>query len=204
MDIRHLLRTSQKKNKIREATPEPSFSKLCLDKKKNIDKEKRKNQNNKIKLRLYNNNDEDSIDKIINLEEELKEALKEKEKLEKDIENFKLRELGYNQKIEELTFALNNLSQENMLLKMDLEKQRKDLDKKKREINKLRTNRNLNLNLNNQTTYNINTASNTNMNVNMDLETIKSNNYKKIEENNTRSFVSKTPEGSQRREKELF
>ena len=75
-------------NKIREATPEPSFSKLCLDKKKNIDKEKRKNQNNKIKLRLYNNNDEDNIDKIINLEEEIKEALKEKEKLEKDIENF--------------------------------------------------------------------------------------------------------------------
>ena len=86
-----------------------------------------------------------------------------------------MRELGYNQKIEELTFALNNLSQENMLLKMDLEKQRKDLEKKKREINKLRTSRNLNLNLNNQTTYNINTASNTNMNVNMDLETIKSN-----------------------------
>ena len=60
------------------------------------------------------------------------------------------------------------------------------------------------MNLNNQTTYNINTASNTNMNVNMDLETIKSNNYKKIEENNTRSFVSKTPEGLQRRGKRII
>ena len=42
------------------------------------------------------------------------------------------------------------------------------------------------------------------MNVNMDLETIKSNNYKKIEENNTRSFVSKTPEGLQRRGKRII
>ena len=48
----------------------------------------------------------------------------------------------------------------------------------KREINKLVTSRNLNLNLNNQTTYNINTASNSNM---MDINTIRSNNYKKID-----------------------
>ena len=87
---------------------------------------------------------------------------------------------------------------------MDLEKYRKDLEKKKREINKLATSRNLNLNLNNQTTYNINTAANSNMNVNMNIDTIRSNSYKKLESgmnktNNTRNFLSRTPEGLQRR-----
>ena len=42
------------------------------------------------------------------------------------------------------------------------------------------------------------------MNVNMNIDTIRSNNYKKIETglnkiNNTRSFISRTPEGLQRR-----
>ena len=221
LDISLLFRTSRKNNnKIREATPEPTLSRYCLERKKknkfdnyNI-KEKNLKQNNKIKLKLYSvnsneNNEQESIDtidanKINNLEEELKKVKKEKEKLEKDIEDYKLRELGYNKKIEELTFSLNNLGQENLLLKMDLEKYRKDLEKKKREINKLATSRNLNLNLNNQTTYNINTAANSNMNVNMNIDTIRSNNYKKLESgmnktNNTRNFLSRTPEGLQRR-----
>ena len=221
LDISLLFRTSRKNNnKIREATPEPTLSRYCLERKKknkfdnyNI-KEKNLKQNNKIKLKLYSvnsneNNEQESIDtidanKINNLEEELKKVKKEKEKLEKDIEDYKLRELGYNKKIEELTFSLNNLGQENLLLKMDLEKYRKDLEKKKREINKLATSRNLNLNLNNQTTYNINTAANSNMNVNMNIDTIRSNNYKKLESginktNNTRNFLSRTPKGLQRR-----
>ena len=102
---------------------------------------------------------------------------------------------------------MNNSGQENLLLKLELEKYKKDLEKKKREINKLVTSRNLNLNLNNQTTYNINTASNSNM---MDINTIRSNNYKKIEtginkENNTRNFISRTPEGLlRRREKRII
>ena len=221
LDISLLFRTSRKNNnKIREATPEPTLSRYCLERKKknkfdnyNI-KEKNLKQNNKIKLKLYSvnsneNNEQESIDtidanKINNLEEELKKVKKEKEKLEKDIEDYKLRELGYNKKIEELTFSLNNLGQENLLLKMDLEKYRKDLEEKKREINKLATSRNLNLNLNNQTTYNINTAANSNMNVNMNIDTIRSNNYKKLESginktNNTRNFLSRTPKGLQRR-----
>ena len=223
LDIRLLLRTSRKNNnnnKIREATPEPTLSKYCLEHKKKIrldnynTKEKNYKQNNKVKVKLYSvnsneNNDKDTLDaidanKIMNLEEELKKVKKEKEQLEKDIDDYKLRELGYNKKIEELTFTLNNIAQENLLLKLDLEKYKKDLEKKKREINKLVSSRNLNLNLNNQTTYNINTASNSNMNVNMNIDTIRSNNYKKIETglnkiNNTRSFISRTPEGLQRR-----
>ena len=218
LDIRLLLRTSRKNNnnnKIREATPEPTLSKYCLEHKKKIRfEEKNYKQNNKVKVKLYSvnsneNNDKDTLDtidanKIMNLEEELKKVKKEKEQLEKDIDDYKLRELGYNKKIEELTFTLNNIAQENLLLKLDLEKYKKDLEKKKREINKLVSSRNLNLNLNNQTTYNINTASNSNMNVNMNIDTIRSNNYKKIETglnkiNNTRSFISRTPEGLQRR-----
>ena len=223
LDIRLLLRTSRKNNnKIREATPEPTLSKYRLESKKRINtnyntKDKNLKQNNKIKVKLYSinpndNKEQDTTDnndtnKILKLEKELNKALKEKEKLEKDIEDYKLRELGYNKKIEELTFALNNSGQENLLLKLELEKYKKDLEKKKREINKLVTSRNLNLNLNNQTTYNINTASNSNM---MDINTIRSNNYKKIEtginkENNTRNFISRTPEGLlRRREKRII
>ena len=224
LDIRLLLRTSRKdknnNNQIREETPEPTLSKYCLDRKKKIKfdnyniKEKNYKQNNKVKVKLYSvnsneNNEQDNLDtidtnKIKNLEEELEKVKKEKEQLEKDIDDYKLRELGYNKKIEELTFTLNNIAQENLLLKIDLENYRKDLEKKKREINKLVSSRNLNLNLNNQTTYNINTASNSNMNVNMNIDTIRSNNYKKLESglnktNNTRSFISRTPEGLQRR-----
>ena len=219
LDIRLLLRTSRKNSnnntKIREATPEPTLSKYCLEKKKRIRfdnyniKEKNYKQNTKIKVKLdtldnIDTNNINNINKINNLEEELNKVKKEKEQLEKDIDDYKLRELGYNKKIEELTFALNNIAQENLLLKIDLEKYKKDLEKKKREINKLVSSRNLNLNLNNQTTYNINTASNSNMNVNMNIDNIRSNNYKKLETglnktNNTRSFISRTPEGLQRR-----
>ena len=127
----------------------------------------------------------------------IRDAIKENEKLKKENENFKLREIGYNKKIEQLTFALNNLSQENMLLKMNLDNYKKELEKKKKEINILRSSRNLNLNLNNQTTFNINTSSS------------RSNNYKGLnnlnssrkKNNNTiiRTFISKTPEGLQRK-----
>ena len=74
-----------------------------------------------------------------------------------------------------------------------------DLEKKKKEINKLRSSRNLNLNLNNQTTYNINTS----------IDNIRSNNYKEIDmnnsrKNNVRTFISKTPENLLRRGKRII
>ena len=213
LDISHLLRTSQKNKKKREITPEPTTSKLCLEKQKNIDnnyiKQRLMRQNTKTKLRIYSNHpEEDNRDNKIS-KEEFNKVLKEKEKLEKDIEDFKLREIGYNKKIEELTFALNNMNQENYLLKMELEKCKKNLEKKNKEINKLRSGRNLNLNLNNQTTYNINTHSNTNMDMNMNLDNIRSNNYKEINNERkkgpgNRTFISKTPEGLQRRGKRII
>ena len=210
LDIKHLIRTSQKKNKIREVTPEPSVSKLHLESKKKIDDNyitiRLIRQNTKTQLRKYaNNKEEENIRNKISLEDYNK-ILKEKEKLEKDIEDYKLREIGYNKKIEELTFALNNINQENMLLKIDLEKHKKSLDKKIKEISKLRSSRNLNLNLNNQTTYNINTSTNTK--INMDLEAIRSNNYKEINNERkkgkiSRTFISKTPEVMQRKAKRI-
>ena len=217
LDIRLLFRTSQKKNKRREITPEPSASNIFLEHKKKIDnnyvRQKIVRQNTKTQFRGYNSNnnnnqtqEEESIDNNKVSFEEFNRILKEKEKLEKDIEDYKLREIGYNKKIEELTFALNNINQENILLKMDLEKQKKTLEKKNREINRLLNSRNLNLNLNNQTTYNINTASNNNMDI--DLENIRRNNYKKISDErnkgNNRTFISKTPEGLQRKGKKII
>ena len=218
LDIRLLFRTSQKKNKRREITPEPSASNIFLEHKKKIDnnyvRQKIVRQNTKTQFRGYNSNnnnnqtqEEESIDNNNKVSfEEFNRILKEKEKLEKDIEDYKLREIGYNKKIEELTFALNNINQENILLKMDLEKQKKTLEKKNREINRLLNSRNLNLNLNNQTTYNINTASNNNMDI--DLENIRRNNYKKISDErnkgNNRTFISKTPEGLQRKGKKII
>ena len=219
LDIRLLFRTSQKKNKRREITPEPSASNIFLEHKKKMDnnyvRQKIVRQNTKTQFRGYNSNnnnqtqEEESIDNNNNNKvsfEEFNRILKEKEKLEKDIEDYKLREIGYNKKIEELTFALNNINQENILLKMDLEKQKKTLEKKNREINRLLNSRNLNLNLNNQTTYNINTASNNNMDI--DLENIRRNNYKKISDErnkgNNRTFISKTPEGLQRKGKKII
>jgi len=212
LDIRLLFRTSQKKNKTREITPEPSSSNIFLERKKkfenNFIRQKLIRQNTKTQLREVNNNqkEEESIDNNKVNMEEFNKILKAKEKLEKEIEDYKLREIGYNKKIEELTFALNNINQENILLKLDLEKQRKTLEKKNREINKLLNSRNLNLNLNNQTTYNINTASNNNMNI--DLENIRKNNYKKISnersKGNNRAFISKTPEGLIRKGKKII
>ena len=218
LDIRLLFRTSQKKNKRREITPEPSASNIFLEHKKKIDnnyvRQKIVRQNTKTQFRGYNSNnnnnqtqEEESIDNNNKVSfEEFNRILKEKEKLEKDIEDYKLREIGYNKKIEELTFALNNINQENILLKMDLEKQKLTLEKKNREINRLLNSRNLNLNLNNQTTYNINTASSNNIDV--DLENIRRNNYKKISDErnkgNNRTFISKTPEGLQRKGKKII
>ena len=211
LDIRHLIRTSQKKKKFREVTPEPINYKLCLEPKKNngnnYSKKKLIIKNNKNQLRIYKNNQEEIINNNNYYIEEINKLMKEKEKLEKDIEDYKLREIGYNKKIEELIFAFNNISQENILLKLDIEKQRKNLEKKDKEINKLRACRKLNLNLNNQTTYNINTASNNN--INMDLEEIRNNNYKEInnalfKSKTNRAFVSKTPEGLQRKGKRII
>ena len=211
LDIRHLIRTSQKKKKFREVTPEPINYKLCLEPKKNngnnYSKKKLIIKNNKNQLRIYKNNQEEIINNNNYYIEEINKLMKEKEKLEKDIEDYKLREIGYNKKIEELIFAFNNISQENMLLKLDIEKQRKNLEKKDNEINKLRACRKLNLNLNNQTTYNINTASNNN--INMNLEEIRNNNYKEInnelfKSKTNRAFVSKTPEGLQRKGKRII
>jgi serine/threonine protein kinase len=211
LDIRHLIRTSQKKKKFREVTPEPINYKLCLEPKKNngnnYSKKKLIIKNNKNQLRIYKNNQEEIMNNNNYYIEEINKLMKEKEKLEKDIEDYKLREIGYNKKIEELIFAFNNISQENTLLKLDLDKQRKNLEKKDKEINKLRACRKLNLNLNNQTTYNINTASNNN--INMDLEEIRNNNYKEInnalfKSKTNRAFVSKTPEGLQRKGKRII
>ncbi len=211
LDIRHLFRTSQKKNKIREVTPEPPSTKLCLEKKRKMTSNDFMNNNNNIsrqytktQIKIYtnntfrkNNNNNETNDNINisnnhELIEKIKKLIKEKEKYEKEIEDFKLREIGYNKKIEELTISLNNINQENILLKMDLEK-------KKKEINKLRSSRNLNLNLNNQTTYNINTS----------IDNIRSNNYKEIDmnnsrKNNVRTFISKTPENLLRRGKRII
>lgn len=127
----------------------------------------------------------------------LRNFMKENDKLEKEVENYKLREIGYNQKIEQLIFALNNLNQENMLLKMEIEKKRKELEKNKKDINLLLLIHKLNVNLNNQTTVNISTSNNSNIFNN------KSNYCKGLNNKNSnnimRTVISKTPEGLQRR-----
>ena len=211
LDIRILMRTSRKKKKIREVTPDPTNIKLCLEPKKNNEhhysRKKLIIKNSKSQIRIYKSNKEEIMNNNKYYMEELNKLKKEKEKLETEIEDYKLREIGYNKKIEELIFAFNNISQENTLLKLDLDKQRKNLEKKDKEINKLRACRKLNLNLNNQTTYNINTASNNN--INMDLEEIRNNNYKEInnalfKSKTNRAFVSKTPEGLQRKGKRII
>ena len=208
--IRHLLRTSNKRNK-RDITPSPPNSKLCLEKKiklnnNDLNKNILTRKKTKTKLKLLNHSKQLEIpkgdDETIKTFGMLRDIMKENEKLEKENENYKLREIGYNKKIEELTFALNNLNQENMLLKMDLDKHKKELEKKRREINILCSSRNLNLNLNNQTTYNINTTNG------------RSNNYKGLNNKNTsrkknnntllRAFISKTPEGLQRKGRRII
>ena len=89
-----------------------------------------------------------------------------------------------------------------MLLKLDLDKHKKELEKKKKEINILRSSRNLNLNLNNQTTYNINTSSDRINN----YKGLKTKNSSKKNNNNTimRTFISKTPEGLQRKGRRIL
>ena len=214
LDIRILMRTSRKKKKIREVTPDPTNIKLCLEPKKNNEHQYSRKKliikNSKSQLRIYKSNKEEIMNnnKYYYMEE-LNKLKKEKEKLETEIEDYKLREIGYNKKIEELIFAFNNINQENALLKLDLEKQRKNLEKKDKEINKLRACRKLNLNLNNQTTYNINTAANNNINMNMDLGEIRNNNYKEINNGrfnikSDRTVVSKTPEALHRKGKRII
>ena len=202
--LKYLVSSSNKKNKYRDITPSPPGSKLNLEKKiksNSSDINILSHQNAKTQLKVFNNSKKIDMakgdDETIRTFSIIRDAIKENEKLKKENENFKLREIGYNKKIEELTFALNNLSQENMLLKMNLDNYKKELEKKKKEINILRSRRNLNLNLNNQTTFNINTSSS------------RSNNYKGLnnlnssrkKNNNTiiRTFISKTPEGLQRK-----
>ena len=213
LDIRILMRTSRKKKKIREITPDPTNIKLCLEPKKNNEhhysRKKLIIKNSKSQLRIYKSNKEEIMNNNKYYMEELNKLKKEKEKLETEIEDYKLREIGYNKKIEELIFAFNNINQENALLKLDLEKQRKNLEKKDKEINKLRACRKLNLNLNNQTTYNINTAANNNINMNMDLGEIRKNNYKEINNGrfnikSDRTVVSKTPEALHRKGKRII
>ena len=213
LDIRILMRTSRKKKKIREITPDPTNIKLCLEPKKNNEhhysRKKLIIKNSKSQLRIYKSNKEEIMNNNKYYMEELNKLKKEKEKLETEIEDYKLREIGYNKKIEELIFAFNNINQENALLKLDLEKQRKNLEKKDKEINKLRACRKLNLNLNNQTTYNINTAANNNINMNMDLGEIRNNNYKEINNGrfnikSDRTVVSKTPEALHRKGKRII
>ena len=213
LDIRILMRTSRKRKKIREVTPAPTNIKLCLEPKKNNEhhysRKKLIIKNSKSQLRIYKSNKEEIMNNNKYYMEELNKLKKEKEKLETEIEDYKLREIGYNKKIEELIFAFNNINQENALLKLDLEKQRKNLEKKDKEINKLRACRKLNLNLNNQTTYNINTAANNNINMNMDLGEIRKNNYKEINNGrfnikSDRTVVSKTPEALHRKGKRII
>ena len=213
LDIRILMRTSRKKKKIREVTPDPTNIKLCLEPKKNNEHQYSRKKliikNSKSQLRIYKSNKEEIMNNNKYYMEELNKLKKEKEKLEIEIEDYKLREIGYNKKIEELIFAFNNINQENALLKLDLEKQRKNLEKKDKEINKLRACRKLNLNLNNQTTYNINTAANNNINMNMDLGEIRKNNYKEINNGrfnikSDRTVVSKTPEALHRKGKRII
>ena len=213
LDIRILMRTSRKKKKIREVTPDPTNIKLCLEPKKNNEHQYSRKKliikNSKSQIRIYKNNKEEIMNNNKYYMEELNKLKKEKEKLEIEIEDYKLREIGYNKKIEELIFAFNNINQENALLKLDLEKQRKNLEKKDKEINKLRACRKLNLNLNNQTTYNINTAANNNINMNMDLGEIRKNNYKEINNGrfnikSDRTVVSKTPEALHRKGKRII
>ena len=213
LDIRILMRTSRKKKKIREVTPDPTNIKLCLEPKKNNEhhysRKKLIIKNSKSQIRIYKNNKEEIMNNNKYYMEELNKLKKEKEKLETEIEDYKLREIGYIKKIEELIFAFNNINQENAFLKLDLEKQRKNLEKKDKEINKLRACRKLNLNLNNQTTYNINTAANNNINMNMDLGEIRNNNYKEINNGrfnikSDRTVVSKTPEALHRKGKRII
>ena len=217
--LRYLLCSSNKKNKIRDITPSPPGTKLTLEKKSksNIDDINNNilnRQNTKTHLKVQNISKKIDMPKgddyeTIKVFSKIKDLMKENEKLKKEIEDYKLREIGYNKKIEELTFALNNINQENILLKLDLENQKKELEKskkelekRKKEINILLSRRNLNLNLNNQTTYNINTSDERSNN----YKELNNKNNNKKKNNNTiiRTFISKTPEGLQRKGRRII
>ena len=208
--IRHLLRTSNKKTK-RDITPSPPNSKLSLEKKlkiniNDLNKNVLTRKKTKTQLKVFNNSKQIEMpkgdDETIKTFSMLKDFMKENEKLQKENENYKLREIGYNKKIEELNFALNNLNQENMLLKMDLNNHKKELKKNKKEISILRSRRNLNLNLNNQTTFNINTSNNRSNN----CKILHNKNTSRKKNNNTiiRTYISKTPEGLQRKGRRII
>ena len=203
--LRNIYHLPNKKSKSRDITPSPPGTKICLEKYtklNNIDLNSKLLRQNTSKIKVLNNlkkldkakNDDYDTINTFGL---LRDVMKENDKLEKEIENYKLREIGYNQKIEQLIFALNNLNQENMLLKMEIEKKRKELEKSKKDINILLSNHKLNVNLNNQTTVNISTSNNSN------IFNSKSNYYKGLNNKNSntimRTFISKTPEGLQRR-----
>ena len=212
--IRSILKSSNKKNKIRDITPSPPGTRLCLE---NKNKYNNNNINNNLFQLNSNNqlkvwNDSKKIDmpkgddyETIKTFEFINDIIKEKGKLEKEVENYKLREIGYKNKIEELSFVLNNISQEYNMLKLDLEKYKKELEKKQKEIRKLRSNLNLNLNLNNQTTVNINTSKDSNLRSNNSKGLIKKGNSRQINNNTImRTFVSKTPEGVLRKGRKII
>ena len=211
--IRSILKSSNKKNK-RDITPSPPGTKLCLENNNNL-------YNNNINKNLFQlnsknqlkvMNDSKKIDmakgddyETIKTFEVINDIIKEKEKLEKDCENYKLREIGYKTKIEELSFALNNISQEYKLIKMELDKYKKELDKRKKEISKLRSNLNLNVNLNNQTTVNINTSHDQNLRSNNSKGLINKSNSRQMNNNTImRTFISKTPEGVLRKGRRII
>ena len=188
------------KNKFREKTPNNTCNRYRLDKNYShenvfdIQKKLNINNNKKQHLRLNESNFQqverpkgDENDSTKNTDISYKDLIKENEKLEKENKRYKLREIGYNQKIEELSLALNNLNQENMLLKVQLEKYKKDLSSKNKELSKMKS-CNVNVNLNNQTTYNINTSKIIN-------QKLSRNN---INSENITKGKAKTPEGQRK------
>ena len=188
------------KNKLREKTPNNTSNRYHLD--KNFSHENvfdiqkiMKVSNKKHHIRLNESNfqqierpkgDESDSSKITDALS--KDLLKENEKLEKENKRYKLREIGYNQKIEELSLALNNLNQENMLLKLELEKYKRDLNLKTKELSKMKSCHNVNLNLNNQTTFNINTSKIINQKITRN----------KLNSENNIKGKAKTPEGQRK------
>ena len=190
--IRSILKSSNKKNKVRDITPSPPGTRLCLENNNKFNNNNiNKNLfqiNSKNQLKVWNDSKKIDMAKgddyeTIKTFEMINDILKEKEKLEKECENYKLRERGYKNKIEELSFILNNLSQEYNLLKLDLEKNKKELEKKQKEIRKLRSN----------------------LRSNNSKGLINKSNSRQINNNTImRTFVSKTPEGILRKGRKII
>ena len=182
----------QQKTRNRDLTPQTRSSKF------DFDKNRKKNNYiylpiNNPQLKVYINSKQvdmakgDDYDTMKSFGM-INDYIKENKKLEMEIQNYKLREIGFNQKIEQMSMILNNIIQENSLLKQSLENCKKELIQKEKKIQVLSSGYNLNLNLNNQTTYNINTLEPKKK----DLIKI-NNNISKIK------ILSKTPECSRRR-----